>query len=197
MKCSWLSIAWWLSLPWFPTAVLLIGLLGVWLGIFGPLPSGATSWLQAWQPLLAATVASVAAHVALSNTSRSPEHAERLETTGEVANTPRYSRCCRSLCLKFLPRRSDRRGLERTCRQIRARNSASAPSYLMNAFLGHRATLSLMGCLLAVRDLAGRPDPSMPRKVALVRAIHPSNPPALSLNRSPAYSWCCELPTRP
>jgi len=58
----------------------LIVLLGVWLGIFGPLPSGATSWLQAWQSLLAATVASIAAYVAFQNTSRSLNHAERLET---------------------------------------------------------------------------------------------------------------------
>jgi hypothetical protein len=63
---------------------MLIGLLGVWLGIFGPLPPGATSWLQAWQTLIAATVAStiasIASYVAFQNTSRSLAHSESLET---------------------------------------------------------------------------------------------------------------------
>jgi len=79
MTSSRFSFAWWLGRPWFPIALLLIALLGVWLGIFGPLPTGATSWLQAWQPLLAATVASIAAYVAFQNTSRSLTHAESLE----------------------------------------------------------------------------------------------------------------------
>jgi hypothetical protein len=55
----------------------------VWLGIFGPAPPGTVGWLQAWQPLIAATiastVASVAAYIAFGNTTRSLEHAEYLE----------------------------------------------------------------------------------------------------------------------
>jgi hypothetical protein len=69
--------------PWFPIALLLIVLLAVWLGIFGPAPPGTSIWLQAWQPLIAATVASTvasfAAYVAFSNTTRSLRHAEDLE----------------------------------------------------------------------------------------------------------------------
>jgi hypothetical protein len=65
----------WLGHRWFPIALLLMGTLGTWLGIFGPLPLGATSWLQAWQTLIAATVAStiasIAAYVGFQNTSRS------------------------------------------------------------------------------------------------------------------------------
>jgi hypothetical protein len=69
--------------PWFPIALSLIVLLAAWLGIFGPAPPGTVSWLQAWQPLIAAsiasTVASIAAYIAFSNTSRSLRHAEHLE----------------------------------------------------------------------------------------------------------------------
>jgi len=54
--------------PGIPIALLLIALLGVWLGIFGPLPTGAASWIHQWQTLLAAivasTIASIAAYVA-------------------------------------------------------------------------------------------------------------------------------------
>src|SRR5438445_2079765 len=63
---------------------MLITLFAVWLGILGPLPNGVTGWLQNWQTLIAATVAStiasIAAYVAFQNTSRSLAHAERLET---------------------------------------------------------------------------------------------------------------------
>jgi hypothetical protein len=73
-----------MSHPGIPIALPLIALLGVWLGIFGPLPTGASSWIQHWQTLLAAivasTIASVAAYVAFQNTSRSLAHAESLET---------------------------------------------------------------------------------------------------------------------
>src|SRR6267378_744866 len=69
--------------PGIPIALLLIALLGVWLGIFGPLPTGAASWIHQWQTLLAAivasTIASIAAYVAFQNTSRSLAHAESLE----------------------------------------------------------------------------------------------------------------------
>lgn len=69
--------------PWFPIALMLIVLLTVWLGIFGPLPTGITGWLLRWQTLfaasVAATVASIAAYIAFRNTSRSLAHAEELE----------------------------------------------------------------------------------------------------------------------
>ncbi|QWG11034.1 hypothetical protein KMZ29_14730 [Bradyrhizobium sediminis] len=62
---------------------MLIGLLGVWLGIFGPLPMGVSNWLHHWQSLIAATIAStiasIAAYVAFQNTSRSLVHAEGME----------------------------------------------------------------------------------------------------------------------
>jgi hypothetical protein len=66
--------------PGIPVALLLIVLLGIWLGILGPLPTGFAAWLQSWQTLLAATVASVAAYIAFQNTSRTLAHAESLET---------------------------------------------------------------------------------------------------------------------
>jgi hypothetical protein len=53
--------------------------LGIWLGIFGPLPNGFVAWLQSWQTLASALVASLAAVIAFRNTSRSLEHAEALE----------------------------------------------------------------------------------------------------------------------
>lgn len=65
--------------PWFPIAILLIALLGVWLSIFGPLPDGVVGWLHDWQTLVAATVASIAAYIAFQNTSRSLTHNEELE----------------------------------------------------------------------------------------------------------------------
>jgi hypothetical protein len=69
--------------PGIPIALLLIVLLGVWLGILGPLPNGVAGWIQTWQTLLAATVAatiaSIAAFVAFQNPSRSLAHAENLE----------------------------------------------------------------------------------------------------------------------
>lgn len=73
---------------WFPIALLLIGLLGVWLGIFGPLPEAVPAWLHHWQALIAATVAStvasIAAFVAFQNTSRSLAHAEGLEVNRRI-----------------------------------------------------------------------------------------------------------------
>ena len=65
--------------PWFPIALMLIALLCVWLGIFGPLPDSFTRSLQGWQTLIAAVVAAVAVIVAFKNTDRSLAHAERLE----------------------------------------------------------------------------------------------------------------------
>lgn len=65
--------------PWFPAILALIVLLSVWLGIFGPLPSGFAAWLQSWQTLASAMVASIAAVIAFRNTSRSLQHAESLE----------------------------------------------------------------------------------------------------------------------
>jgi hypothetical protein len=65
--------------PWLPVALMLIVLLGVWLGIVGPMPDGFAAWLQKWQTLAAATVASIAAYVAFQNTTRSLQHAEGLE----------------------------------------------------------------------------------------------------------------------
>jgi hypothetical protein len=65
--------------PWFPAILILIVLLGTWLGIFGSLPNGFAAWLQSWQTLAAALVASIAAVIAFRNTSRSLQHAESLE----------------------------------------------------------------------------------------------------------------------
>ena len=65
--------------PWFPIALMLIVLLGVWLGIFGPMPDGFTKWLQGWQTLIAAVVAAIAVIVAFKNTDRSLAHAGALE----------------------------------------------------------------------------------------------------------------------
>lgn len=66
--------------PWFPIILMLIVLLGVWLGIFGPMPDGFAKWLQGWQTLVAAVVAAVAVVVAFKNTDRSLAHAGTLET---------------------------------------------------------------------------------------------------------------------
>lgn len=66
--------------PWFPAALALIVLVAVLLGILGPMPDGFAKWLQGWQPLAAAGVASIAAYIAFQNTSRSLAHAESLET---------------------------------------------------------------------------------------------------------------------
>lgn len=69
--------------PWFPVVCLLIVMIGVWLGIFGPLPSGVTNWVHHWQTLIAAvvaaTIASIAAYVAFQNTERTLKHNEHLE----------------------------------------------------------------------------------------------------------------------
>jgi hypothetical protein len=65
--------------PWFPAILALIVLLAAWLGIIGPLPPGVTNWIQGWQSLIAATVASIAAYIAFTNTNRSLAHSERLE----------------------------------------------------------------------------------------------------------------------
>jgi hypothetical protein len=65
--------------PWFPIALILAVLLTVWLGILGPLPNGVAGWLQQWQTLVSAMVALIAAYIAFRNTSRSLQHAERLE----------------------------------------------------------------------------------------------------------------------
>ncbi len=66
--------------PWFPIAMLLIVVIAIWLGIVGPMPAGFTKWLQSWQTLAAAGVASFAAYIAFRNTTRTLCHAERLET---------------------------------------------------------------------------------------------------------------------
>jgi hypothetical protein len=72
-----------LGKPWIPISLILIGLLGTWLGIFGPMPEGVAGWLHKWQTLLgttvAGTVAVIAAYIAFQNTSRSLVHAEALE----------------------------------------------------------------------------------------------------------------------
>jgi len=65
--------------PWIPIALLLITLLTIWLGIVGPMPEGFAAWLQHWQTLAAAFVASCAAYIAFRNTSRTLSHAEKLE----------------------------------------------------------------------------------------------------------------------
>jgi hypothetical protein len=65
--------------PWFPIVLMLIVLLTVWLGVVGPMPEGFGAWLQKWQSLAAAFVASIAAYIAFQNTSRSLRHAEGLE----------------------------------------------------------------------------------------------------------------------
>jgi hypothetical protein len=59
--------------------MMLIVILTIWLGILGPLPHGVAEWLQHWQTLVAAFVASIAAYIAFQNTSRSLRHTEGLE----------------------------------------------------------------------------------------------------------------------
>lgn len=66
--------------PLFPIGLMLIVLLVVWLGIFGPMPDGFAKWLQGWQTLIAAAVAAGAVIVAFKNTDRSLAHAGALET---------------------------------------------------------------------------------------------------------------------
>ncbi len=66
--------------PWFPIALLIIVLLVVWLGIIGPMPGGFSSWLQSWQTLAAALVASIAAFIAFRNTSLTLKQSEKLES---------------------------------------------------------------------------------------------------------------------
>jgi hypothetical protein len=65
--------------PWFPVVVLFVVVLGVWLGIVGPMPGGVAAWLNGWQTLAGALVASIAVGMAFQNTTRSIEHAEKLE----------------------------------------------------------------------------------------------------------------------
>jgi len=65
--------------PWFPVILIAIVLMTVWLGIVGPLPDGFSAWLQKWQTLAAALVASAAAYIAFRNTSRTLNHSEKLE----------------------------------------------------------------------------------------------------------------------
>jgi len=50
--------------PWFPLVMICTVLLGIWLGIFGPLPKGITDWINQWQNLIAAVVAVGAAGLA-------------------------------------------------------------------------------------------------------------------------------------
>lgn len=64
---------------WFPIALILIVLIAIGLGIVGLIPDSFLAWLQKWQTLSAAGVASVAAYIAFQNTTRSLRHAERLE----------------------------------------------------------------------------------------------------------------------
>jgi hypothetical protein len=64
---------------WLPIVLILIVLIAIGLGITGLIPGCFPVWLQKWQPLAAAGVASVAAYIAFQNTTRSLRHAERLE----------------------------------------------------------------------------------------------------------------------
>jgi hypothetical protein len=54
--------------------------ISTWLAIFGPLPLAVGEWIKQWQTLLSAAVASIAACIAFTNTSRTLKHAEALET---------------------------------------------------------------------------------------------------------------------
>jgi hypothetical protein len=65
--------------PWFPVVLMFIVLVAIWLGIVGPMPNGVADWLQKWQTLAAASVASIAAYIAYRNTTRSIRNAEELE----------------------------------------------------------------------------------------------------------------------
>jgi hypothetical protein len=65
--------------PWLPILMILIVVVGVWLGISGPLPNGVTSWLHYWQTLIGVGVALIAACIAFSNTTRSLKHGQWLE----------------------------------------------------------------------------------------------------------------------
>jgi hypothetical protein len=61
--------------PWFPIALMLIVLLGVWLGIFGPfvtdvVANGILSTIKDWQTLAGASIALVAAWIAWTNVTR-------------------------------------------------------------------------------------------------------------------------------
>ncbi|HUD85501.1 MAG TPA: hypothetical protein VMR17_03560, partial [Xanthobacteraceae bacterium] len=64
---------------WFPIALILIVLIAISLDIVGLVPDSFVAWLQRWQTLAAAGVASVAAYIAFQNTTRSLRQAERLE----------------------------------------------------------------------------------------------------------------------
>jgi hypothetical protein len=65
--------------PLFPLVLILIVLLGVWLGIFGPLPVSFWVSLQPWQTLIAATIALLAAGIAWWNTTRILRNTEKLD----------------------------------------------------------------------------------------------------------------------
>jgi hypothetical protein len=65
--------------PWFPIALMLIVVLTVWLGIFGPLQDGFWNGLQKWQTLVGATVALIAAGFAIWNTTRSLRQNKQFE----------------------------------------------------------------------------------------------------------------------
>ena len=50
--------------PWIPTLMLFTGVMAVWLGIVGPMPTGVADWINKWQNLIAAVIAIGAAVLA-------------------------------------------------------------------------------------------------------------------------------------
>lgn len=50
--------------PWFPITLIFVTLLAVWVGILGPLPPDVAEWINKWQNLIAAIIATGAAIVA-------------------------------------------------------------------------------------------------------------------------------------
>jgi hypothetical protein len=66
--------------PWFPILLFVPALLCIWLGIIGPLPAGVADWLKTWQTLLGASVAVIAAYIAVRNTTRTLSLTQTLET---------------------------------------------------------------------------------------------------------------------
>jgi hypothetical protein len=68
-----------MSNPLVPLVLIFIVLLGVWLGIFGPLPASFWVRLQPWQTLVAATIAILAAGVAWWNTTRTLRNTAKLD----------------------------------------------------------------------------------------------------------------------
>ena len=65
--------------PWFPIALVLTTVLGMWLVSLGPLPFDVWASIQKWQTLIAALVALIAASIAYWNTTRTLSHNEDLE----------------------------------------------------------------------------------------------------------------------